>query len=179
MSCLLLRIALSGLVRDAAHLQCDIETLQLLEKVDADTVSSDATACTTMDAMLHNADECANSFLLEHSHKSDTVYRLYNETMGQQLLDAMSLTEECTCPVLTMSNCKERCENVNSMRTYQSPRKVVIVNAHKRRAAASDQIRTRRRKLIATAKAALHMLCTAHAHACTSLESLTQVMRTA
>jgi len=172
MACLLLRLALTVPVKTIAGLSCNIETLSALRDADVALEQSTATACVTLDSLIHSETACDNNVTLSPGGKEVQAYRLYNETHGSNLLTLASYTmSECTCPVLDFQ-CKQRCVDMSALRTINSEVRTSIFQLHEKRSAAAQQVRREYAHLITAASHLLERECISHEEECELVETL-------
>lgn len=172
MACLLLRLALTVPTKSIAGLTCDLELFTALQKADVALVESTATACTTLDSLIHNDDTCNNTVRLMSGGKQSIGYKLYNESGGQNLLTLASFSlSECLCPVLDFG-CKQKCADINALRTINSAGRDNIMQLHQTRSDAAQQIRQEYSFLITAASQLLDKVCSEFEDECEFVEGL-------
>lgn len=171
MACLLLKLALTLPVRTVAGLTCNIETLVALQHADVALEQSSATACVSLESLIHNG-ECNNTISLVAGGKTEKAYQLYNETHAGNLLTLATFSmSECTCPVLDFG-CKQRCSDMKSLRTINSDHRTSIMELHKLRSEAASRVRDEYAFLITAATQLLDRACSDDEEACEFVESL-------
>lgn len=172
MSCLLLRLALTVPVKSIAGLTCDLETYTALQKADVALEQSAGTACATLDSLIHNDDTCNNTISIDAGGKRAVGYKLYNESHGSNLLTLASFSlSECLCPVLDFG-CKQRCADINALRTINSEGRSSIMQLHQTRSDVAQHIREEYAYLITVASHLLDRECSKYEDECDFVEGL-------